>query len=795
MIRTFSLHSAAALALAAALAAAPAAAQDTAPIQKQDGEITTSQDIVVLGSVGYRNRSDEAEPVLSYDSEFFQRFEPLTAGDALKRVPSVTFLSDVIESDGARLRGLPPGYTQILINGERVPGNNDDRSFFMDRIPAELIDRVEIVRSSSARRTGDAVAGTINIQLRNGYELDGGYVRAGGLYYDDKELEPSFGAVYGGAVGPGRLLVGVNVQGRHNPKKKSSLRYGDSPENNPDFATDDFDNREDQSDVRDGKDYSANASYEIDGETTDFRVSGFYVRTDRTETERSFEYVDATANTGPLPTGALSSDNSNINNIDQENYSIDAKVSHRWSLGETTLRVGFARFDDKQREGENQIEFNDEGDDPAFEQAFTNTDVTDKEFTAKLDHEFELGNDIQLVVGGLYQNKKRRQSIFEAEDDAEFPGLEGTYDQFVDNPDDLFTPFDADAFEAADGGVNRIKERRLDGFALLQGKSGGLTWEAGVRYETTKLDVTDFTEASDVPTQSNKYEKLLPSASIKFDLTSRDRITASVARTNRRPDFNFISPALLEEEVADNDLQGNPQLDPETAWGVDLGYERRIGSRGIVGINAFYRDVKNLIELTNTGLPGSEDDPDGDRTFIYTPLNVGDGKVWGIEFDLSTDLGFLGLPNTGIFGNASWLDSEITDFAGKRRFNGQSDYVYNVGFIQDLPQWGVAFGATHRKQGGAFDRVIGEEVRTTYGGDLEIFVEKRFGKKFTIRAVGSNLLNGAKREAFNKFDNRNDQLGLDADGVPTGDGRNFDEYELESEKAGPVFQLIARYAF
>lgn len=785
MIRTFSLRSTAALAIAAALVAAPAAAQqapaDTAPVQRDEGEITTSQDIVVLGSVGYRNRSDEAEPVLSYDSEFFQRFEPLTAGDALKRVPSVTFLSDVIESDGARLRGLPPGYTQILINGERVPGTNADRSFFLDRIPAELIDRVEIVRSSSARRTGDAVAGTINIELRDGYELDGGYVRAGALYYDDEELEPSLGFVYGGQVGPGRLLVGLNVQGRHNPKRKSSLRYGDSPENDPDFATDEFDNREDQTDTRDGKDYSANASYEIDGETTDFRVSGFYVRTDRTETERSFEYDDPTAVSGPLPDGSLLTDNSNINNIDQENYSIDAKLSHEWSLGKTTLRVGYARFDDKQRESENEIDFDvdyDDGEVPEFEQEFTATDITDREFTAKLDHEFELGGDVQLVVGGLFQKKKRDTSILEADADAEFPGLETSYDQFVDNPDDLVSPFDP--LEPADGGVSRIKERRLDGFALLQGKSGGITWEAGVRYETTKFDITDFTEAADVPTQSNDYEKWLPSASIKFDLTPRDRITASVARTNRRPDFNYISPALLEEEVGDSDLLGNPQLGPEMAWGFDLGYERRIGRAGVVGINAFYRDVTDLIELTNTGEEGSE----GEGTFVYQPQNVGDGKVWGIEFDLSTDLGFAGMPNTGIFGNLSWLDSEITDFAGKRRFNGQSDYVYNAGFIQDIPSWGVAFGATYRKQGAAYDRVISEEVRTTYGADLEIFVEKRVGSSFTIRAVGSNLLNGAKREVFNKFDNLEDQL-----------DRDFDEYEIESEKAGPVFQLMARYAF
>ena len=40
--------------------------------------------------------------------------------------------------------------------------------------------------------------------------------------------------------------------------------------------------------------------------------------------------------------------------IDQENYLIDAKLSHEWTLGKTALKVGFARFDDKQRETENE---------------------------------------------------------------------------------------------------------------------------------------------------------------------------------------------------------------------------------------------------------------------------------------------------------------------------------------------------------------------------------------------------------------------------------------------------------
>jgi len=782
MIRKISLQSAAALALATALLSAPAAAQD-APLpvdEGSDGTITSAQDIVVLGTIGYRNRSDDvAEPVLTYDSEFFQRFEPLTAGDALKRVPSVTFLSDVIESDGARLRGLPPGYTQILINGEKVPGSNADRSFFLDRIPAELIDRVEIVRSSSARRTGDAVAGTLNIKLRDGYELDGGYLRAGGLYFDDKELEPSVGGVFGGALGPGRFLIGANFQGRHNPKKKFSLRYGDSPENNPNFATDDFDNREDQRDTRDGKDYSFNATYDIKGDTTDFSINGFYVHTDRTETERSLEYNDPTAINGPVratPPGNLTVDNANVAKINQDNYSVNAKLAHRWSLGETSIKVGLSEFDEDRFETEYEVEFDRAR--PRFTGDQTLSAITDKELSVKLEHEFKLGEDTKLIFGGFWQDKDRSTAILEAPRDrydltvADRQG----YDQFSRNPTEFVRTFGA--FAPAAGGLSAIEEKRLDGFVVLEGKMDNFAWEAGVRYETTDLTIDDLTPPG--ARFTNDYEELLPSASFKFDVGSGGRITGSVARTSRRPEFNFLSPALLEAEYGDNDLLGNPLLDPETAWGFDLGYEQRVGRSGIAGVNIFYRKVNDLIELTNTGDEGSE----GDGTFIFQPQNIGDGKVYGIEFDLSTDLGFIGLPDTGIFGNVSFLDSEITDQFGERRFNGQSDYVYNVGFIQDIKSFGAAFGATYRKQGGAFDRVIGEEVFTTYGADLEIFVEKRFGKSFTIRAVGSNLLNGAKREAFNKFTTVEDQI-----------DRSFDEYELESEKAGPVFQIMARYAF
>ncbi len=783
------LIGAAAIALGG-LAPRPARAQvEDSAANGETEQPQSSREIVVQASIGYRNRSDAPEPVLVYGEEYFQRFEPLTAGDALKRVPSVTFLSDVIESDGPRLRGLDPGYTQILINGEKVPGPNPDRSFFLDRIPAELIKQVEIVRSSSARRTGDAVAGTLNIVLRDAFTLDGGYVKGGGLLFDDGEVKPTAGLYYGGPLGPGRMLIGANVQGRYNPKEKISFRYSDSPENSSDFLIEEFDNREDQSDIRDGWDYALNGSWGIDTGTTVFELSGHYVRTDRTETERSFEYNVPAGEFGPVleedsDEPGLLTDNATVAEIEQENWSFSGKVSHEWSLGKTTFKAGYARFGDKRDEIETEIDF--DTDEPQWESELVLERNVDKELSFALDQEFPVSMDVNFVVGGFWQRKDRNVDLSEAEQDDTLGGRH--WDQSVDTPAALVGAFDE--FETRAGGLSEVRETRRDAYALFEGDHGALSWEAGIRWENTDVRITDFTVAPALAETEYDYDEPLPSASLKYDV-GQGRITASAARTLRRPRFDYLSPVLLEEELGDNDFLGNPLLDPEKAWGADLGYEHRLGRTGVIGVNLFYRKVQDLVEvvtLLDAGgdpVPGSANEEDDEViAFVLTPSNLGEGEVYGVEFDLSSDLGFVGLPDTGVFGNVSLLDSKVTDGFGERRFNDQSKYVYNFGIIQNLPAVGAALGATYRKQGRAYGRIVSEEVTTTYGADLEVFVEKRFGDSFTIRAVGSNLLNGKKRETFNKFDTVEDQV-----------VRDFDEYELEAEEAGPVFQLVGRYAF
>jgi hypothetical protein len=152
----------------------------------------------------------------------------------------------------------------------------------------------------------------------------------------------------------------------------------------------------------------------------------------------------------------------------------------------------------------------------------------------------------------------------------------------------------------------------------------------------------------------------------------------------------------------------------------------------------------------------------------------------------------IGMDQTGVFLNAAWLDSSIDDriLGGDRKFQNQPDYVFNVGFIQNLAAWSAAFGVNYRQQDDAKQIVLGEIRETSYDGDLEMFVEKRWGKTWVLRFTASNLLDLEKKEVIYSYDGDSSQAIIDA--MRNGD---IDEIEIEQETSGPVLQLALRAQF
>src|SRR5262245_23563050 len=174
--------------------------------------IQTADELIVYGDIVHRNRTDSVAPTLSYDVEYFQRFEPISAGDALKRVPGVSFGSDMLEYDALQLRGLPAIYAQVQVNGQNLTGGGNDRVFFVDRIPAELIDSVEIIRSPSADMSSEGIAGTANVNLKRAGTIKGGWVRGSGFGIVDDQLRGAGSVGYGNTIGDTSYLFSLDVQ-------------------------------------------------------------------------------------------------------------------------------------------------------------------------------------------------------------------------------------------------------------------------------------------------------------------------------------------------------------------------------------------------------------------------------------------------------------------------------------------------------------------------------------------------------------------------------------------------------
>lgn len=711
--------------------------------QTEIAEAADAQEIVVTAELFFRNRTLDPNPVLSYDLEYFQRFEPVSVGEMLKRVPGVTFTSDVLEFDGVQMRGLPSGFTQILINGRRAPGGESDRSFFVDRIPAELVERIEIVRAPRADQPSEGVAGTLNIVTKESAAFDGGFLKGGALINEDGKVRPSGAIAYADGKGDTTWWGALNYQGRRNPKKKITDFF------DGDFA--EYTGRELQDDTRDGTDVSGNFELTTRSDAGRLRLNALVVDTDRDEDETSRVFEgDSVAD--------LELDEVEIQRerISQQTYALSADGELKVGPGEFGGAVGWSGFRDKTRTE------TDEGDDVGDAELVEREtlDIRDSEFSETLYYAFGGEDSVRVKVGVDLLQKERdgTNRVFE---------IDGTEVEEETTPGANFT----------------IKEKRYDPYARLTFTPiEAITIDAGLRYEITRRDTRSDDGSADYDAES-----LNPSLHLRWAPSEAGQVRASVARTVRRPDYDLISPYTQEEEPADDDdLVGNPALANERAWGVDVGYEHRVGKGGIVGVNLFYRDIDNLIELVDTGATAS-----GGGS-VYTPQNIGKGQTWGIEFDLSTSLDLIGLPDTGLFANYTYLDSELTDpFTGAdRRFNNQPRHVYNIGFIHNVRPAGVSFGASLSGRSRAFESQLDETVELRYGQDLEAFVEKRFADRFVLRVSAQNLLDRKKKEDFRFYDGDSVEELLDARV-----DNDVDESELESERSGTLFQVTLRAAF
>ncbi|MFM7972194.1 MAG: TonB-dependent receptor plug domain-containing protein, partial [Betaproteobacteria bacterium] len=104
--------------------------------------------------------------------------------EILRRLPGITMPGAPGRGGPPRMRGLGAGYTQILMDGERVPPG-----FSLENVAPDQIERNEILRAPTAETGARAIGGTINIVMREGYRRRLNDVRVG-LGYERGQWQP-----------------------------------------------------------------------------------------------------------------------------------------------------------------------------------------------------------------------------------------------------------------------------------------------------------------------------------------------------------------------------------------------------------------------------------------------------------------------------------------------------------------------------------------------------------------------------------------------------------------------------
>lgn len=137
-----------------------------------------SETIVVTGSRIQRPDLEAASPVTVVGAEQVQLTGTTTVETLLNELPQVVPGNTRVSNNSGGenfstidLRGLGPGRTLILLNGERLPASTTTGVTDVSQIPTGLIERIDVVTGGASAVYGsDAIAGVVNFILKNDFE-------------------------------------------------------------------------------------------------------------------------------------------------------------------------------------------------------------------------------------------------------------------------------------------------------------------------------------------------------------------------------------------------------------------------------------------------------------------------------------------------------------------------------------------------------------------------------------------------------------------------------------------------
>lgn len=232
------------------------------------------------------------------------------------------------------------------------------------------------------------------------------------------------------------------------------------------------------------------------------------------------------------------------------------------------------------------------------------------------------------------------------------------------------------------------------GYAMARFGADRLTVVGGLRYEHTALRSGSAALTAGAylyGVQDTEYDDWLPSFQANYDLTENLKIRAAWSRTIGRANYDDLAAREVQTVNTEGDYTiqgGNPFLKPRRSNNADLSLEYYAGRDAMASVGVFQKDVSDeILTLRST----SDEIIDGSLESVtrVRPVNAGDFKVQGIEFNLVVSrMDFLPTPfqGLGVSANLTLLDGTppsvaMSDFT-QRRLPGLFESADRVGNLK-----------------------------------------------------------------------------------------------------------------
>ena len=640
--------------------------------------------------------------------EDVERYGDATVGDVLRRLPGMTFTGPAGVSKDVRMRGLDKGYTQFLINGEQVTGAEQERQIQVDRLPADMIERIEIVRNPTAEYGAGGIGGTINIVLKSRAEdmtrLRAAYGKNGNLDVGDvigqwsrhfDNLDAVLALSH--TVGAEDIVedkdkfnaAGTLTEREHKPKpvEKSetlftprlSWSFGEDRLTLEPFVSVGTEDKRETAEVRNGAGALTKSTNNAEDKTDQIaRAAGRY--------DGKASWGDWYAKLGVQQ-----------GKSDKDKYATEAN-----GAGVITKRT--------------------------------------QEYENKQEDQRYIGAGALLPLGA--HQLKGGIELYDTEYDKRKTVAEAS------NATNPLTPKAPGAND-----IYNIKETKTAAYLQDEWHLADAHWlTPGIRYERVARDATDRNGVGRSSTEGSPN----PSLHYRWAATQDTNLRASIAQTLKFPKFDDVNPLVTLATGAGNgtstnpDKGGNADLKPERATGIEVGVEHYFKSnRGVVGLNFYNRDLKDYTQKVSA-LEGAR--------FVERPQNVGSARFYGAELDWRVPLLHKGAHELTLTGSHAELRGEVTSATTglKSEVKDLPPRVSNLGldWRHGPSKWtggfAVNYSPSYTTDGLNPDGK--REIKSRNASALlDFYVGKMFSPAAEVRLIAKNMLAVKKDEATTKY--------------------------------------------